>query len=222
MLDKDIKKALKEAKEKKENLLISEEIVKNRLSIIIESNDIKNFNKLSESKKVKIGFSILSELSYLKETELLNEIDLWNSLKSILGSVLTSAPEAVIFEPLFNSILAGIGIPEGIFRNTLVSFLATNPGRLLDAMKDCKEMTKLVAASIVEGLVMQLQKTKGFSGIGYDIIRDSLGSAIENSDFGSKLEEGLAGTICNLFNKFTNNAKDVAGKLTPSTSTATS
>jgi hypothetical protein len=222
MLDKDIKRVLKETKEKKENLLISEEIVKTRLSMIIESNDIKNFNKFSESKKVKIGFSILSELSYLKETELLNEIDLWNSLKGILGSVLTSAPEAVIFEPLFNSILAGIGIPEGIFRNTLVSFLATNPGRLLDAMKDCKEMTKLISESIIEGLIMQLQKTKGFSGIGYDIIRDSLGNAIRNSDFGGKLEDGLAGTICGLFDKYTNNAKEVAGKLTPTTSTTTS
>lgn len=221
MLEKEIKKALKETKEKKENLLIREEIVRSRLSVIIEDNNIKNFKNLSEEQKLRVSFLLLNELSYLKESELLNEIDLWGTLKGLLGGLLTSGPESLIFEPLFNSILAGIGIPEGIFRNTLVSFLATNPSELIDAMRDCKTMTKLIAKSIVEGLVMQLQKTKGFSGLGYDLIRNLLGDAINHSDFGSKLEDGLASTVCNLFNKFGENAQKVSEKIstTPSLST---
>ena len=44
MLNKEIKKALKEAKEKKENLLIKEDIVQKRILMIFENeNNIKNF-----------------------------------------------------------------------------------------------------------------------------------------------------------------------------------
>lgn len=217
MLNKDIKRALKEAKEKKENLLITENIIEKRILMIFENEDnIKNFKKLPESKKVKIGFSLVSELSYLRESNLLIEADLGSLLKGLFGRFLKSAPETFIFEPMFNSILNTIGIPDGVFRKSLVSLLATNPATLLKALSDCKELTKLLAKSISEGLVMQLQQTKGFGGLGFGVIRNALGDTLEDTVFIQKIEEGLGDTVCNLINKFTNNAENVSSKLTPS------
>jgi len=216
MIKKDIKKVLKETKELKENLLIKETIVKNRIKMIFENDDnIKNFNSLPESKKIKLGFLFLTELSYLKDSDLINEADLGSMLKGIFGNLLSSAPEALIFEPMFNSILSAIGIPDGIFRKSVVSFLATNPAKLIEAVRSCEGLTKLIVKSIIEGMVMQLQQTKGFGGLAYDLIRDSLGGALESVEIVQKLENGLASTICNLFDKFTNNAKNVSEKLKP-------
>lgn len=216
MLNKDIKKALKEAKEKKDNFLIKEDIVKQRLLMVFEKEDyIKNFKKLPESKKVQLSFSLMNELTYLKETNLLVEMDLGSILKGLFGKFLKSAPETLIFEPMFNSILNAIGIPDGIFRKSLVSLLATNPSELFQALGDCRKLTKLIAKSISEGLVMQLQQTRGFSGLGYGIIRNALGDTLEDSVFIQKIESGLGDTICNLLGKYKSNAQSVQDKLVP-------
>jgi hypothetical protein len=217
MLNKEIKKALKEAKEKKENLLIKEDIVQKRILMIFENeNNIKNFKKLPESKKVKIGFSLVNEITYLKESNLMSEADLGSLLKGLFGRFLKSAPETLIFEPMFNSILNAIGIPDGLFRKSLVSLLATNPSEFIAALSDCKKLTTLIAKSISEGLVMQLQQTKGFGGLGYGIIRNALGDALNHTEFIQKIEDGLGDTVCNLLGKFTSNAQNVTNKLSPS------
>ena len=52
MLDKNIKKAILETKEKKEKLLIEENLVKSRIMMIFESEkNIKNFHSLSKKKQ---------------------------------------------------------------------------------------------------------------------------------------------------------------------------
>jgi hypothetical protein len=45
-------------------------------------------------------------------------------------------------------------------------------------MSDCKLMTKLIAESVVEGMVMSLQNQKGFDAPGYSFLRNSLGDVI--------------------------------------------
>lgn len=218
MLDKEIKKALKEVKEKKENSLIKEDIIEKRLLMIFEKEEnIKNFKKLPEDKRVKISYSLMNELLYLTESKLLVEEDLGSLLKNLFGKFLKSAPETLIFEPMFNSILNTIGIPDGIFRKSLVSFLARNPFNTIRALGDCKELTKIIAKSFSEGLVMQLQQTKGFSGLGYGVIRNALGDALQETSFISKIEEGLGQTVCGLLDKFKSNAQNVSDKLKPAT-----
>ena len=54
MLEKNIKKAILETKEKKEKLLIEEGLVKSRIMMIVESkNNIKNFKSLPKEKQEK-------------------------------------------------------------------------------------------------------------------------------------------------------------------------
>ena len=68
MLEKQIKKAILEAKDNKEKFLIEENLVKSRILMIIESKDnIKNFNKLPKKKQEKIAYSLLEEINFLTE-----------------------------------------------------------------------------------------------------------------------------------------------------------
>ena len=74
MLQKDIKKALKEAKDKQNQLLIEQNLVKSRIMMIVESEDnLKNFNSLPIQKQEKIAFGVLSEIGYLQEHEMLKD-----------------------------------------------------------------------------------------------------------------------------------------------------
>jgi hypothetical protein len=74
-------------------------------------------------------------------------------------------------------------------------------------------MTKLVAESIVEGMVMSLQRQKGFDAPGYSFLRNTLGDAITGTGFVSSIENSLSKTVCSLFGKFANNAKNIESKL---------
>ena len=74
MLKKQVRKAILEAKDNKEQLLIEENLVKSRILMIVESeNNIKNFHKLPKKKQEKIANSLLEEISFLSENNILNE-----------------------------------------------------------------------------------------------------------------------------------------------------
>jgi acetoin utilization deacetylase AcuC-like enzyme len=84
-LNKEIKKALVEAKEQKERRLIEESLIKSKIMMIVESEEnIKNFDSLSEAKKRKIANGILTEI-ILNEDQTLNE-GLWDAITSLFGS----------------------------------------------------------------------------------------------------------------------------------------
>ena len=216
---KDLKKVLKETKEKKERILIEQNLVKTRLLNIFESEDqIKNFHKLPEKKKIKIGLAIMEEVRFLDENQILNE-QLGDFLSKIFGGLLGTTVETLI-EPLVNSILKGLGL-EGPFKNFLVSFLTSNPKELANALRDCKALTTLVANSIAETLAMTIQEKMGAEGGFYTFLRNALGGAVKDTSFSNKIEEFLGDTICNAYNKLTNKAGEVLKRVqTPTAVTA--
>jgi hypothetical protein len=218
-MKKEIRKALVEAKEQKERRLIEESLIKSRIMMIVESEDnIKNFDLLSETKKRKIANGILKEM-ISQDDQLLNE-GLWDALSSLFGSSFSGLAQ-MIGEPLVNSILSALGMEDGYFKSVLISFFTKNLGRLAKALRgDCKELTGLVAESLVEGLVIQLSNSKGMTGAGYTFLRNTLEDAIHSTSFIQGLENSLQSTICGLFNKFTNKATVVASNLKPQPSTA--
>jgi hypothetical protein len=216
MIKKEIRKSLIETKEKKERLLIEERLIKNRLTILFNNvKTIDDFNKLSESKKNKLRFKIMEELSILEDNGLITEQDLGGVLQSLLGGVFGNVTQT-IFEPMLNSILSGLGL-DGFFKNFLISYLTSRPSEVIKSFRDCRLMTKLVSEGLVEAMVMTIQKEKGFGGFGYDLVRNSLGDAIKSNTFIQGIEKGLGDTICGLFSKYTDNAKKVAEKLKPTT-----
>ena len=61
MIEKKIKKVIKETKEQKEKILIEENLVKTRIFAIVESKEvIDNFEFLPEGKKMKIAKNLIS------------------------------------------------------------------------------------------------------------------------------------------------------------------
>jgi len=210
MLKNKIRKTLIETKEIKEKKLIESQIVRNRILMVTEGiKKPEDFKSLSEEKQLKLSVNLIQELSYLLENGLINEsnFDLGGILKSLFGGGVET-----MFEPFFNSILSKLGI-EGYLKNFLISALTTRPTELLQAFKDCKMMTKLIVESIVEAMVMELQKTKNFGGTFYDVLRNSIGNSIKSTEFVKNLESSIESTVCDLLSKYTDNAQNVLNKV---------
>ena len=79
--------------------------------------------------------------------------------------------------------------------------------KLLDAKGEMMDMTE------VHNFFLSLQNQKGFNAPGYSFLRNTLGDAIEGTEFARGIENSLSSSVCSLFSKFTNNAKKVEAKL---------
>ena len=212
MLNKKVKKSLIEIKEQKEKLLIEQKLVKNRISMVLEGiNSEEDFKKLSDRQQLKISVKFIQELSYLQETGLISEQNFGNILNSLFGGFFGNITQTIM-EPIFKKILAPV-FGEGYFTNFLISLLTKNPAEFIRGLNDCKLMTKLIAQSISESVVMQIQDAKGLNAPGYVFLRQSMGDALTSTEFVKSIERGLGDMVCNMLGKFTGNAKKVAEKL---------
>ena len=212
MLEKKIRRSIIETKEQKEKKLIEEHLVKSRLLVLVEHIQSEDdFNDLTEDKKAQLSYNILSELSYLESNGLISEVDLSSAFKSLFGGFFGNVTQTV-FEPLIGKIVTPL-FGEGFMSNFIISYLTSRPSEVIKSMSDCKLMTKLVAESIVEGMVMSLQRQKGFDAPGYSFLRNTLADAITGMGFVSSIENSISKTVCELFGEFANNAKKVEAKL---------
>jgi len=212
MLEKKIRRSIIETKEQKEKQLIEQRLIKSRLSVLVEHvQSEEEFNKLSENKKIQLSFNILQELSYLESTGLLSEQNLSNVFKSLFGGLFGNVTQT-IFEPLIGKIVYPL-FGQGFLSNFIISYLTSRPSEVIKSMSDCKLMTKLIAESVVEGMIMSLQRQKGFDAPGYSFLRNTLADVIKGTGFVSGIENSISSTVCGLFSKFANNAKKVETKL---------
>lgn len=213
MLNNKIKKVLLETKETKEKLLIEEKLIKSRVMMILESEDnIKNFESLSQSKKEKIAYKLLEEISFFEENKLMNE-QLSDALGKIFGNSLSGILKTIV-EPMVNSLLGTIGL-TGHFKDFTVSYLTSNPTRLSTALKSCDEMTKLVAESLSESLIQMIKNQQGLDGKGHTLLRNALGDAISKIEFRQNIEKQINTIVCDVFEKMTSKASQVYDKLKP-------
>jgi hypothetical protein len=207
-MKKEIRKKLLEIKQKKENSIIEEKIIVSRLSLIAESEyNIKNYQKLSETKKNIIFENVILELRELKNEGLINEqFDLWGMLKGLFGGGVET-----LAEPLIDKILSGLGFTsQGFFKKFMISYLTSRPGDLIKAFVDCKTLTRLIAESIVEASVMTLLQKKELGGFISDVMRNTLGNSLKDNETVSNLENQLSEKICEIFNVFGEKAKKVS------------
>lgn len=212
MLNKKIRKSLLEVKELKEKELIGKQLVESRLSAVIgKIKSEKDFNNLTEDKKLQLSYNILSELSYLNSTNLLTEQDLSGVFKSLFGGFFGNVTQT-IFEPLIGKIVYPL-FGEGFMSNFIISYLTSRPSEVIRSMSDCNLMTKLVSESIVEGMIMSLQRQKGFDAPGYSFLRNTLADAITDTGFVTGIENSISKTVCSVFGKVADNAKKVEAKL---------
>jgi hypothetical protein len=210
-IQKNLKKVLKETKEKKDRILIEQKLVETRIMNIFGTEDnIRNFHLLPENTKLKIAWAVMEEIRFLDENEILNE-----QLGDFLGKLFGGAPGSFVetlVEPLVNSILSGLGI-EGFFKNFLTSFLTSNPRELARALRDCRALTTLVSNSLAEALAMKLSEKANLTGGFYTFLRNALGKAVKDTAFVNKIEDFLGDMICKTYDKLANNAGNVLQKL---------
>jgi len=215
-MKKEIRKAILEAKEKKETLLIEQELIKNRIMIIVEDvNNIKYFKKLPKSKQEKLAFNLFREFAYLQNNLLITEdFGFLNILQSLFGSVFGKSAIETIAEPLVSKVLTAVGFKsESFIKKSIISLLTTDPKKLISAFQDCHQMTKLLLESFAEGMVMKFQDEAEKDSMIYDYIRNVLGGKLSGSSFITDLESKISGPICSLFDKFSGNAKEIVAKL---------
>lgn len=218
-LSRQLKKVLKETKKNKENLLIEQSLVKNRIINIFGSEEnLKNINRLSERKKIRLALALMEEIRFLDENQILNE-QLGDFLGKIFGGAMGSFLETLV-EPLVNSVLSGLGI-TGFFKNFLVSALTSNPRELARALSDCKTLTTLIANSLGEAMFMMIQEKKGLEGGFYTFLRNALGGAVKDTAFVNKIEDFIGDFVCKAYSNLTGKAEQVYNKLKPVAGAAT-
>ncbi len=197
-LKKIVKDNLMEMSEIKNKTLISEnKIITNRLNILVE-----NVSLITEEDKEKIFDKIITETIYLKSqgynTKLINE-SFWDVLGGIFGSSLSGVgntfKEYMVrwfikkFTPLD---------PEGWLADIISISIGNIDLKDLDKLTDCRFLSKVFTKSIAELLVNKIKKNAGLTGGFYDVLRNVLIDAVDNTEFAKKLEASIASLICPL------------------------
>jgi hypothetical protein len=214
MLKNNIRKVILETKEKKEKLLIEQSLVKKRILMIFESeSNIENFELLSERKKEKIAYKLISEINYLKETNLMNE-NLKDFLGKIFGDNLTNVFNTVI-NPMVDSLMKSLQLSD-YFKDSMTSYLSSDPTRFSQALVSCEQLSKLVADSLSDALDNRIQQKTGFDSQESKFINGALSDAIREPRFSENLEKRINSVVCDLFDQINEKASKVYDKLKPS------
>ena len=209
-----IKKKLVEAKTKKENDTIGKQLIENRLKMIVES--IKKQGNIVEKKNLeKVSLEFINELKELNNQGLINET-LGDSLKGIFGTGLEAMPQT-FFEVIFDKVLTKLGLNDVSLKNELVNSSKNNPTEIVNAFKDCKSMTELIAKTITEILFMNLQSEKNLKGQGWSLIKNVLGQEIKREEFIEKIKSNLSSSVCQEFSNLTSNSQNLLSKIKGST-----
>ena len=210
-LEKLVKKNIKEAIDKKESYLIESNIVKNRIDLIIDSKTISKFDSLPESKKSKIADSLISEIIEINQSGLLNE-DLGDIIKNLFGSALPGVWKS-ISEKIVNSALSALGMEDSFIKQVLVQYISNHPVEAIKSLGDCRMMTEMLVKAILEAAVASKQQQMGKGGPFYDTLRNAIFDYLDSNETVNKLSDALEDLVCNLFGKFTNQAKKLVGSM---------
>lgn len=206
----EIKKRLLEIEEKKKNEEIGLQIVKDRLSFVIESNSKgKDLNSLSERSKAKITMSVINEVKLSKEYGLLSENEgLSDLLKDLFGDGFQNTAKSIV-EPLMTSILSKIGVTGPILDSAISYFLNDN-SKLFESFQSCDSMTNIIAQSVENSMVDDIRKNTSPDGLGNSLIKNHLVDTLRSDDkFLVGLKEKLRPVVCEIYNKYLDRTKRI-------------
>lgn len=217
----EVRKALLEIKEKKENFLLEQKIAEKRIMMIFETREnIINFDNLPKNKKLKLSFQLMQELAQLQRNTLITEEGFFDMLKGLFGGNvfkgLFSSGIETIAEPILDSIFTKIGFKsQGFMKKFIISFLTTNPAELVMAFTDCKKFTKLFTESFVEAIVMLIQDQFNAGSMIFDFARNTLAGYVKNTEFISGIEGQIGEKICSFFDEYTSKTKGLLDRIKP-------
>lgn len=201
-----IKLAINEAKERKENEKIQNQIIVSRLSVIKES--IENFETYGLKKQVKVGFKTLKELSEMNRLGILNE-NLGTLFKGIYGKSFDDSV-ASITEPLFNVIFTKIVLEDEMKEKALQN-IQSKTQQLIANMENCQDLSKFLTDVLVEEFAKKLDLQKQGP---LNILDATYMDSVDDEMFRKTLYTKLETEICKLYDKFTENAKNLMVRMT--------
>lgn len=211
MLKNKVRQAILETKDRKEKLLIEQNLVKSRIQMIFESGDnIKNFGSLKKSKQEKIAFKLVSEINYLKRINLLNE-ELKGFLEKIFGDGFTGVFQSIV-GPLVDSLMVKLELAE-YFRESLKSSLSSDPTKLAQALRSCDELSKLIADAMSDVIHERILQQSGTDAIESKFINSVLADAVQDQKFSENLQRKIRDVVCDLFNNMSEKASKIYDKL---------
>ncbi len=195
-------------------LIVEHNISKRKLTLISESiGGFENFHKLPTNKQVVIGHAVLSELAYLHHHKMLTE-DFLQDITSFFKSPQNAINSLVqtLFEPVLNSYLKGLGIPD-VISLPIIAYFTQNPIKVLRSFTSCEKFSEMFIQAMIEALIMHIQKNLKIGSGVFDFIRNSTIEAIKASDLGDKLMDKFGNQICQLFNKIKSKIPSFGGFL---------
>jgi len=213
MLEIKVKKAILETKERKEKLLIEQNLVKKRIIMVFESeNNIKKFSSLSKAKREKIAYKLVSEINYLKETNMLNE-DLKDFMSKIFGNNLTSVFQTIV-EPMVSSLVKSLDLAD-YFKDSLITSISSDPTRFSQSLRSCDELSKLVSESLSDAIHNRILQQTGSEGIETKFLNNVLADAVKDPKFSENIHQQISSKVCDLFDSMSEKASQIYDKLKP-------
>jgi len=200
-LESLIKKTLKETKLKKENRKIENQIFESRIKLIFEGE--KKFESLSLKNKVKVGFKTLKEIRDVQKLGLITET-LGTLFKGIYGSSYENTIDS-ISKPLFDVIFKKIMLDEKL-KSSVIQNIQSKTQQLIASMDSCLDLSKFLSDIITEEYAKQLDEEKQ---TGLNLVQTALMDAVDDEVFRKNLQSKLEVEVCVLYNKFTENAKNL-------------
>ena len=205
-VNKLVKLALTEAKERKENEKIQNKIIVSRLGVMKES--IENFDKYGLKKQVKIGLKTLREFSEMQRLGILNE-NLGSLFKGMYGKSFDTSVGSIT-EPLFNVIFTKILLDDDMKQKALQN-IQSKTQQLIASMENCQDLSKFLSDILVEEFAKKLDMQKQEP---LNILDATYMDAVDDEIFRRTLYTKLETEICKLYDKFTENAKNLMVRLT--------
>lgn len=197
---------LLENKKTDKKTITEHKIVENRLKIVLEN--ISEFENFTLSKKVKKGFRFLKEISDLNSLGLIQE-NLGDLFKTMYGSSYATSISS-ISEPMFNVIFTKISLKEDL-KSKVLQNIQSKTSELISSMNDCHTLSKFIAGVIFEEFAKKLDAEKSFSD---DMVQSSFLDSVDDEMFRKNLESKLDPIVCRLYEKFTENAKNLMVRMT--------
>lgn len=207
-----LKRNISLIKEESEKRLIAQQLFESRILALTDGKNIEEvLSTLTESQRFDFSIRLLEEVVKYQDNKYVNE-QFFDYFKKFAGVGLDSAIETAV-ESVMMGIFSWMGIEKWWLSRTITSLIATDPRRLLKAFKgDCSELTKLIAESIVEAMVMGYQQqSKSAKGPFADFLRNAIGNWAQDSALVKQVEDLISSKVCSLFGK-------VKKDLTPATS----
>jgi hypothetical protein len=209
-LEQVIKERLLEIEDKKIKRLVSEQIVKDRINFIIESHTKgQDIMSISQKSQAKITLSVINEIKFSKENGLITENEGLNSLLTdLFGDGFQNIAKSIV-DPLMKSILTKIGI-SGSILDSAVSVFLNDTNKIIESFESCDSMTNIIAHSVENSMIDDIRKNTSPDGMGNSFIKNHLVDTLRSDDkFLVGLKEKLRPIVCELYNKYLNQAKRI-------------